>query len=98
MHTQSDSQELTDLLTVTGEPEARVILFNDDYHTFDEVIIQVVKACDYSFRRAEQIALIVHYKGKCTVITSDYTTCQEVAAVLSEIDLMVEIEPVEAEK
>jgi len=90
--------EITDTLIDSGEPEAKVILFNDDYHTFDDVIFQVVKACDYSFDRAEQIAMIVHFKGKCTVISSDFQTCQEVAAVLSEIDLLVEIEPIETEK
>ncbi|NUQ82173.1 MAG: ATP-dependent Clp protease adaptor ClpS [Bacteroidetes bacterium] len=86
--------------TLTGqeEPEARVVLFNDDYHTFDEVIIQIMKACNYSPERAEQISLIVHFKGKATVITSSFQTCQEVAAVLQEIDLLVEIEPISQEK
>lgn len=89
-------QEIVEIDTGVEDPEAKVVLFNDDFHTFQQVIIQVIKACDYSVQRAEQIAMLVHYKGKATVITSDYQTCSEVAAVLQEIDLLVEIEPVTA--
>lgn len=91
-------QEIEDISTVSGEPEAKVILFNDDWHTFHEVISQIVKACQYSIERAEQISMIVHFKGRATVITSNLDHCLEIAAVLQEIDLHVEIEPVNADQ
>lgn len=91
-------QEFEDIATLSGEPEAKVVLFNDDWHTFQDVIFQVIKACQYTIERAEQIAMIVHHRGKAAVITSNLDHCLEVAAILQEIDLHVEIEPVNAEQ
>lgn len=88
--------EITELDILSDEPEAKVILFNDDFHSFEEVIRQIIKACNYPVQQAEQISVIVHTKGKATVITSSFERCLEVAAVLQEIDLMIDIEPVEA--
>lgn len=88
--------EITEHDILSDEPEAKVVLFNDDYHTFDEVIFQIIKACNYPVHQAEQISVIVHTKGKATVITTGFERCLEVAAVLQEIDLLVDIEPVEA--
>ena len=44
-----------------------IILYNDDINTFDHVIDILIKVCDHSATQAEQCALIVHYKGKCSV-------------------------------
>ena len=46
-----------------------IILYNDDVNTFDHVIETLIRVCDHSSEQAEQCALIVHYKGKCTVKT-----------------------------
>ncbi|MEM6337739.1 MAG: ATP-dependent Clp protease adaptor ClpS, partial [Bacteroidota bacterium] len=42
----------------------RVILYNDDIHTFDEVIFQLIKATGCSVERAELHAWTVHTQGK----------------------------------
>ncbi len=44
-----------------------LILYNDDYNTFDFVIINLVKICGHDFYQAEQCALIAHIKGKCQI-------------------------------
>ena len=44
-----------------------IILYNDDVNTFDHVIDVLIKVCDHTATQAEQCALIVHYKGKCSV-------------------------------
>src|SRR5262245_18893748 len=46
-----------------GEPW-KVILYNDDVHTFDEVIVQLQKALGCSQSRAEKIAFEAHSRGK----------------------------------
>lgn len=91
-------KEIEEIESLTDEPNAKVILYNDDYHTFDEVIHQIIKACHYPIEQAEQISIIVHTKGKATVITSSFDRCLDVAAVLQEIQLSVEIEPIEASR
>jgi ATP-dependent Clp protease adaptor protein ClpS len=46
-----------------------IILFNDDVNTFDHVIETLVRVCNHTPEQAEQCAILVHYKGKCTVKT-----------------------------
>lgn len=70
----------------------RVILFNDDVHTFDEVIGQLVKAIGCSSARAEQLAWKVHTNGKATVYEGDFEECFEVQSVLKEIQLVTELQ------
>ncbi|MBT8317554.1 MAG: ATP-dependent Clp protease adaptor ClpS [Lutibacter sp.] len=49
-----------------------IVLFNDDVNTFDHVIDSLIDICDHTLEQAEQCALLVHYKGKCTVKTGEY--------------------------
>ena len=44
-----------------------LILFNDDFNTFDHVINSLVEICGHEILQAEQCAFIVHYKGKCVI-------------------------------
>ncbi len=46
-----------------------LVVFNDDFNTFDHVIKTLVKVCRHSVEQAEQCAWIIHYNGKCTVKT-----------------------------
>lgn len=71
---------------------SKVILYNDDVHTFDEVIAQIIKATGYSYSKAEAITWEVHLKGKGVVYTGDISECLRVSAVLEEIGLHTQIE------
>jgi ATP-dependent Clp protease adaptor protein ClpS len=44
-----------------------LVLYNDDFNTFDYVIETLIDVCGIEPLQAEQITLIVHYKGKCGV-------------------------------
>ncbi len=68
-----------------------VILYNDDVHTFDEVIIQLIKAIGCSSAEAEKLAWTVHTEGKATVYEGPFEKCFEVQGVLREIELITEI-------
>ncbi len=69
----------------------RVILYDDDIHTFDEVIEQLIKAlkCDQS--HAENLTYKVHNEGKAEVFEGPFEDCFEVNGVLKEIQLITEI-------
>jgi ATP-dependent Clp protease adapter protein ClpS len=69
----------------------RVILYDDDIHTFDEVIGQLIKAlkCDQS--HAENLTHKVHNEGKAEVFEGPFEDCFEVNGVLKEIQLITEI-------
>lgn len=75
----------------TDEPW-RVILYNDEIHTFDEVISQIIKATGCSTAKAEKLAWEVHTNGKAAVYEGSFEECFQVQSVLREIQLVTEIE------
>ncbi|MCS6808577.1 MAG: ATP-dependent Clp protease adaptor ClpS [Candidatus Kapabacteria bacterium] len=71
---------------------SRVILFNDEWHTFDEVIEQIIKATGCSYERAESLTWEVHNTGKAMVYEGDLSDCLRVSSILEEIKLRTQIE------
>lgn len=69
-----------------------VILLNDDWHTFDEVIIQLIRAIKCAAKRAAEIAMEVHTTGEAVCYTGPKERCEHVASILEEIELGVRIE------
>jgi ATP-dependent Clp protease adaptor protein ClpS len=69
----------------------KVMLYNDDWHTFEEVINQLIKAINCSFENARDLTFEVHVKGKALVFTGDMKDCLRVSSVLEEIALNTEI-------
>jgi ATP-dependent Clp protease adaptor protein ClpS len=47
----------------------KIVLWNDDVNTFDDVIEALMEICEHTLEQAEQCTMLVHYKGKCTVKT-----------------------------
>lgn len=52
--------------TGTGEP-AQLIVYNDDHNSFDWVIKCFVDVLGHATSQSEQLALIIHTKGKASV-------------------------------
>ncbi|MDR3234705.1 MAG: ATP-dependent Clp protease adaptor ClpS [Planctomycetaceae bacterium] len=52
------------------EPRFNVILWNDEVHTFDYVIIMLGKVFGYSVERGMAMAMEVHHGGRAAVFTS----------------------------
>lgn len=50
---------------------SELLVYNDDINTFDWVIQCFMEICNHSFVQAEQLSLLVHYKGKATVKTGN---------------------------
>ncbi len=71
--------------------ENQIVLYNDDVNTFDHVIDTLIYACDHVPEQAEQCAIIVHYKGKCTVKTGSYDDLKPRCSKLLEAGLSAEI-------
>ncbi|HAG16914.1 MAG TPA: Clp protease ClpS [Bacteroidales bacterium] len=69
-----------------------LILFNDDFNTFDFVIRSLIEVCKHDELQAEQCAMIVHYKGKCAVKSDSFTNLKPMFEELSRRDLTVSID------
>ena len=44
-----------------------LVLFNDDFNSFDHVIDCLVAICEHDPIQAEQCALITHFNGRCVI-------------------------------
>jgi ATP-dependent Clp protease adaptor protein ClpS len=74
------------------QPPAKVILFNDEIHTFEEVIGQLIKALKCDSTKAEQLTWEVHNTGKAMVFEGPMEECVKISGVLEEIALHTQIE------
>ncbi len=68
-----------------------IVLYNDDVNTFDHVIETLIHSCEHTPLQAEQCALLVHYKGKCTVKTGSYEELVPRCSKLLQAGLSAEI-------
>ncbi len=68
-----------------------IVVYNDDVNTFDHVIDTLIYACDHSPEQAEQCAILVHYKGQCTVKTGVYDDLEPRCTMLLDAGLSAEI-------
>jgi ATP-dependent Clp protease adapter protein ClpS len=84
---QQDGEE-----DLAEQEPAKVILFNDEVHTFDEVIGQLIKATHCNSEKAEALAWEVHTRGKAVVYVGELPRCMEVSGILEEIELTTQIE------
>ncbi|WP_396164168.1 ATP-dependent Clp protease adaptor ClpS [Flavobacterium sp.] len=68
-----------------------IVLHNDDVNTFDHVIETLIRVCKHDAIQAEQCALLVHYKGKCTVKTGTLEELKPQCTALLDAGLSAEI-------
>ncbi len=83
-HEQSSGPKLLD--------QYRVILFNDEEHTFDDVITQLMKAVRCTRQKAEKHTWEVHNRGRSIVYAGSMFLCLQVSSILEEIALKTEIQ------
>ena len=50
--------------------DAQLVVYNDDHNTFEWVIQCFQEVLNHTLEQAEQLSLIIHFKGKATVKTA----------------------------
>jgi ATP-dependent Clp protease adaptor protein ClpS len=71
--------------------EKELILFNDDFNTFDFVIETLIDVCGHDPIQAEQCALIAHLNGKCGVMQGPFDLLKPMRDEMTDRDLTVSI-------
>ena len=90
--TQKKPAKTPETADTSGSDSAwKVILFNCECHTFDEVERQLMKAIRCSLAQAREFSWQVHSKGLAVVYTGARERCEAVAAVLEDIRLVVKV-------
>lgn len=80
--------DLSELLT----DSRKLVLYNDDVNTFDFVIESLVEVCKHDLIQAEQLTLLVHYKGKAIVKEGEEPTLAAMCTALTDRGLSAVIE------
>jgi ATP-dependent Clp protease adaptor protein ClpS len=85
----------TDVLLAPDEvsvDQQQLIVYNDDFNTFDFVIESLIKVCKHDPVQAEQCTFLIHYKGKCSVKRGSYEELEPMCTALLERGITAEIE------
>jgi len=80
--------------TSTGE-KSQLIVYNDDFNTFDWVIKCLMEVCSHTYEQSEQLSVLVHFKGKAVVKTSSFEVLKPMKNDLIERGLSAVIETFE---
>ncbi|HRI34262.1 MAG TPA: ATP-dependent Clp protease adaptor ClpS [Saprospiraceae bacterium] len=97
--TNSGTQPWTDLEDeVMLEEEigeiSELIVYNDDVNTFDWVIECLMDVCKHTLEQAEQLSMLVHFKGKAIVKTGVLDILRPMKDALCERGLSAVIETI----
>lgn len=88
-------EEIEEVIVATTSDQgtiAELIVYNDDFNTFDWVIECFVEILDHSLEQAEQLSLIIHFKGKATVKTAPHDVLKPFKQALIDRGLSAVIE------
>jgi len=61
-----------------------LLIYNDEFNTFQHVIDSLVKVCKHETIQAEQCTWIIHYNGKCAVKKGEYKSLRPMRDALLE--------------
>ena len=74
------------------ESKPKIVLYNDDYNSFEHVILCLMAFCGHSLIQAEQCAQIVHSKGKYAVKHGEIDELVSINNQLAANNLTTEIQ------
>ena len=89
---QTYIEEEVEVLDDIGFTDVKdLVVFNDDYNTFEHVISTLIKVCKHSAEQAEQCTVIIHYKGKCAVKTGSFNELKPMRNAICDRGISAEI-------
>jgi ATP-dependent Clp protease adaptor protein ClpS len=72
-----------------------LIVWNDDFNTFDWVIKTLVEVCKHDPEQAEQCAILIHFKGKCDVKKGSYEELKTMCEAIVERGIGATVESID---
>ena len=93
---QHDTDESVLIEELTSVDLSELIVYNDDYNTFEWVIKCFMEVCNHTFEQSEQLSLIIHFKGKAVVKTGPFEELKPLKDALIDRGLSAVIESIKA--
>lgn len=72
--------------------EKNLMVYNDNINTFQWVIFSFIKVLNHTLEQAEQCAMIIHNKGKCSVKVGSHDELKPYRDALTERGINAKIE------
>lgn len=92
MKTLTEELELVDLLESIEITDVKdLVVYNDDFNTFEHVINTLIKVCGHSNEQAEQCTWLIHFKGKCAVKTGSFDELKPMHEAICEAGIDAKI-------
>ncbi len=95
MRSNPDTDILLDPIVENETNEVKLcelVMYNDDYNTFEFVIESLVDICKHDLLQAEQCTYIIHYNGKCAVKSDTYYVLNPMRIALCDRGLSAVVE------
>lgn len=76
------------------DTEKNLVILNDDFNTFQHVIISLMQICQLSIEKATEVTMKVHSEGSCVAKNGSYKELKPMKEALNErgIDATIEEE------
>lgn len=71
---------------------SKLVLYNDDMNSFDDVILSLMEVLKHNIYQAEQCAIIVHKVGKCDIKVGSIKELEKYKKELIHKGLKIKIE------
>lgn len=92
MRNSYQEQVVTEVLEVIDVADVKdLIVFNDDFNTFEHVIDTLIRVCRHTPEQAEQCTWLIHHKGKCAVKSGAYEELNPMREAICEAGIDAKI-------
>lgn len=91
INTHYTPETLENNTTIDTTLKCKVVVFNDEVHSFEEVTMQLIKATGCTFDESVELTLLIHKEGQAIVFTGQLMECLNVSSIIEEINLKTKI-------
>ena len=88
----SPEEEVVEEVIFDTEDARDLIVYNDDFNTFDHVIETLIRVCKHDVVQAEQCTHLIHFKGKCCVKKGSYDELKPMREGITDAGIKAAIE------
>jgi ATP-dependent Clp protease adaptor protein ClpS len=80
-----------ELEAIDTTEKMELVVFNDNFNTFDHVIETLIRVCRHTPEQAEQCTWLIHHKGKCTVRSGTFAFLKPMRDAICEAGIDAKI-------
>ncbi len=85
-------EEVVEVAEDQGNEDLKsLVVYNDDFNTFEHVTNTLIKVCKHDVQQAEQCTYLIHYKGRCAVKSGNYQKLKPMREGISEAGIKAAI-------